>query len=103
MLLRIPRLHPFLLSMYFVYILECADGSLYTGITTNLERRFEEHKSGKGGNYTRSRKVKKMVHSEKHPNRSEASKREAEIKKLSAEKKRALTTLNTAGSQVVSR
>lgn len=67
-------------SMYFLYILKCSDGSLYTGITTDLKRRLKEHKEGKGGHYTRSRKVLKIVYSEKHLNRSIASKREAEIK-----------------------
>lgn len=67
--------------MYYVYILECEDGSLYTGITTDVERRFEEHKKGTGGNYTRAHGAGKIVYSEEHPNRSSASKREAEIKK----------------------
>lgn len=66
--------------MYFVYILECGDGSLYTGITTDLGRRLAAHQSGKGGRYTRARKVVKFVYMEEHPNRSSASKREAEIK-----------------------
>jgi putative endonuclease len=73
--------------MYFVYILKCRDGSLYTGITTDLKRRLEQHKSGKGGHYTRSRKVVGMVYTESHPNRSAASKREAEIKRWPREKK----------------
>jgi putative endonuclease len=72
---------------YFVYILECGDGSLYTGITTDLGRRFEEHKEGIGANYTRGKGAKKIVWSEAHDDRSSASKREAEIKKLSREKK----------------
>lgn len=74
-------------NMYYVYILECLDKSLYTGITTDLERRFFEHKSGKGGHYTRSRGVRKVVYSEKCKNRSVASKREAEIKKWNRQKK----------------
>jgi len=74
-------------KMYFVYILKCSDRSLYTGITTNLKRRLEEHKSGKGGHYTSSRKVIGMVYTEQHPNRSVASKREAEIKSWPREKK----------------
>lgn len=73
--------------MYFVYIIECDDGSLYTGITTDLKRRFLEHQSGKGGNYTRSRKVIKFVFTEKQPYRSAASKREAEIKSWKKEQK----------------
>jgi putative endonuclease len=73
--------------MYFVYILECADKSLYTGITTDLKRRLSEHQSGKGGHYTRSRKAVRMVYTEKKRNRSTASKREAEIKGFSRSEK----------------
>lgn len=73
--------------MYYVYILKCADGSLYTGITTDVGRRFEEHKAGTGGHYTRSRVVAKVVYTEKLPDRSSASKREAEIKRLPRAKK----------------
>jgi len=67
--------------MYYVYMLECADGTLYTGITTDLERRLEEHNSSdKGAKYTRVRRPVKLVYSEQHPDRSGASKREYEIK-----------------------
>lgn len=65
---------------YFVYIIECEGGSLYTGITTDVARRFKEHATKTGAKYTRAHKVKKLLHVEKHPNRSKASKREAEIK-----------------------
>ncbi len=80
--------------MYFVYIVQCTDGSLYTGITTDVERRFLEHQQGKGGHYTRSHAVKKIVHIEKVKTRSSALKREAEIKRLSVIKKIALTKKN---------
>jgi putative endonuclease len=73
--------------MYFVYILECLDDSLYTGITTDVDRRFLEHKSGEGAKYTRVRGAKKIVYIEECENRSEASKREAAIKKLKREEK----------------
>lgn len=73
--------------MYYVYILQCADHSLYTGITTDVERRFKEHVEGKGGHYTRAHKAKKIVYTEPKTNRSLASKREAEIKKLSRSEK----------------
>lgn len=73
--------------MYFLYILKCSDGSLYTGITTDVKRRFGEHKKGMGGHYTRSRKVLRVLYTEKHANRSLASKREARIKRLSRQKK----------------
>ena len=73
--------------MYFVYILQCEDESLYTGITTDVERRLQEHKNGKGGHYTRAHKAKIVVYTEKRENRSEAQKREAEIEKLSRKEK----------------
>ncbi|TSC64424.1 MAG: Excinuclease ABC subunit C domain-containing protein [Parcubacteria group bacterium Gr01-1014_91] len=75
---------------YFVYILECGDGSLYTGITTDVKRRFSEHKSGTGSNFTRARGAKRIVYTEKQPNRSSAQKREAEIKRLPRGEKLAL-------------
>lgn len=68
--------------MYFVYILECADGTFYTGITTDVKRRLEEHKNKKGGGYTSAHGAKRIVYSEKAPSRSAALKREAEIKRL---------------------
>lgn len=68
--------------LYFVYILKCADDTLYTGITTELERRIKEHNSSdKGAKYTRMRRPVSLVYSEKYPDRSAASKREYEIKK----------------------
>jgi len=73
--------------MYFVYILKCADKSLYTGITTNIKRRFAEHKEGKGGRYTRAKRAVKIVHTEEHPNKSSALKREAQIKRWPRQKK----------------
>lgn len=73
--------------MYFVYIIECSDKSLYTGITNDLERRFDEHKTGIAGHYTSSKKVEKIVYTEQHPNRSSALKREAQIKGWRREKK----------------
>ncbi len=73
--------------MYFLYILTCKDGSLYTGITTDVARRFEEHKSGKGAHYTRGHKPEKVAYTEEYPSRSAALKREAEIKKWPREKK----------------
>lgn len=73
--------------MYFVYMLECKDGSLYTGITTDVSRRFAEHKKGIGGHYTSAKEVVRVVHTEEYPDRSRASKREAEIKGWNREKK----------------
>jgi len=69
--------------MYYVYMLECADGTLYTGITTDLKRRVEEHNhSPKGAKYTRIRRPVVLVYSEEHADRSSASIREHEIKKM---------------------
>ena len=76
--------------MYYVYILECTDRTLYTGITNDLARRLAAHKAGKGGSYTRSRTVKKFVYTEKAKDRSAALKREAEIKRWSRARKLSL-------------
>ena len=76
--------------MYFLYILKCKDGSLYTGITTDVARRFKEHKSGIGGRYTRSHPPLKIVYTERRKNRSSALKREAAVKKFSKTQKLAL-------------
>jgi putative endonuclease len=73
--------------MYYVYILHCKDKSLYTGITIDVERRFKEHCAGAGGHYTRSHKPEKIIYREKAATRSDALKREAEIKSWPREKK----------------
>ena len=76
------------MSKYFVYILRCADDTLYTGITTDLERRVDEHNnSAKGAKYTRARRPVSLVYSEILENRSDASKREYFIKKMSRKEK----------------
>ena len=73
---------------WLVYILECSDQTLYTGITTNLEKRIEQHNNGQeGAKYTRVRRPVKCVYQESQKNRSEATKREMAIKKLSRSKK----------------
>lgn len=72
---------------WFIYILKCGDGSLYTGSTNDLEARVKKHSSGKGAKYTRSHLPVTLVYSEKSANRSSATKREAEIKKLSRKEK----------------
>ena len=70
--------------MWYVYILECADKTLYTGITTELKRRIEEHNlSIKGAKYTKARRPVKMVYFCVKDNKSEAAKEENRIKKLS--------------------
>ena len=76
---------------YFVYILECSDGSLYTGITTDLSRRLKEHNSPSGGaKYTRARQPVVLVYFEPAISRSEATRRENEIKQLKVGGKKTL-------------
>ena len=80
--------------MYFVYVLQCTDGSLYTGITTDIARRLAEHKAGKGGHYTRAHGAREIIYTERKRTRSTASKREAEIKKLSRVEKLTMAKLS---------
>jgi putative endonuclease len=73
---------------YYLYIVRCSDETLYTGITTDLSRRIDEHNSEtKGAKYTRSRRPVSLVYQEEYEDRSSASKREYEVKKLSRKKK----------------
>lgn len=81
--------------MYIVYIVECADKTLYTGITNNLEARIIAHNtSPRGAKYTRARRPVRLVYSEKKKTRSSAQKREAQIKKLSRQEKIVLIEQN---------
>jgi putative endonuclease len=76
---------------WYTYIIRCADNTLYTGITIDLERRVGEHNSDdKGAKYTRGRQPVELVYSETFPDRAKASSREAAIKKMRAGEKRAL-------------
>lgn len=73
---------------YFVYILECSDGSLYTGITTDVTKRLHEHNTKDiGAKYTKARRPVKLLYEESSSDRSSASKREYAIKKLTRLKK----------------
>jgi putative endonuclease len=77
--------------MYFLYILQCADNTLYTGITTDLDRRIKEHNNSKlGAKYTKVRRPVKLIYSQEFVNRSKASKEESRIKKLSHQQKLSL-------------
>lgn len=77
--------------MWYVYILECSDRTLYTGVTTDLRRRVAEHNSGdKGAKYTRARQPVQLVYSKTFRSRSRAQQEEALIKGLSREQKHAL-------------
>ena len=73
--------------MWYLYILRCKDDSLYTGITTDVEKRLEAHRSGKGAKYTRGRGPLELVYQEECGEHSEALKRELEIKGLTREEK----------------
>ena len=77
-------------SQWYLYILRCRDNTLYTGITTDVEKRLEAHRSGKGAKYTRGRAPLELVYREACGGHSDALKREAEIKKLSRQAKEAL-------------
>lgn len=78
-------------KIWFVYMIRTNDGQLYTGITTDIQRRWQEHSTGKGGaRYFRTRKPEAISLLELHPDRSSASKREAAIKKLAKQAKEAL-------------
>lgn len=76
--------------MFYVYILQCGDNTLYTGYTIDIEKRVEEHNAGKGSKYTRSRLPVKCVYTEEYLSKSEALKREREIKTLTRKQKQAL-------------
>lgn len=69
--------------MFIVYIVKCKDDSLYTGYTTNLENRLKTHNTGKGAKYTQARGPVTLVYSESYETKSEALKREYQIKQLS--------------------
>jgi putative endonuclease len=77
---------------WFVYLVECVDGSLYTGIATDVQRRYAEHASGKGARYTRSHPPARLLASFPHPDRSSALKAEAAIRRLAPTAKRALAS-----------
>lgn len=78
------------MSAYTVYILRCADGTLYTGCTNDLARRLRTHSAGKGAKYTRARLPVELVYSEPALDKSQALRREAAIKALSRSEKLAL-------------
>lgn len=76
--------------MNYTYILECADGTLYTGWTSDLQKRIETHNAGKGAKYTRSRLPVRLVYFEAHEDKQDAMRREYRIKRLSRAEKLAL-------------
>ncbi|MFW6006638.1 MAG: GIY-YIG nuclease family protein [Bacillota bacterium] len=76
--------------MHYVYIVECSDGTYYTGYTTEPARRVEEHNQGEGAKYTRGRSPVNLVYKEKYDKKSKALQREYEIKSLSRKLKEKL-------------
>ena len=75
---------------WYLYILRCGDGTLYTGITTDVPKRLEQHRTGKGAKYTRGRSPLELVYQEECGSHSEALKRELAVKKLTREQKEVL-------------
>jgi putative endonuclease len=85
------------MSSWYVYLIECRDGSVYTGIATDVDRRYAEHVAGKGARYTRSHPPLRLLARFPHPDRAAASRAEYEIKQLTPARKRALCATATAG------
>lgn len=75
---------------WYVYMLRCGDGTLYTGVTDDVDRRLAAHRSGKGAKYTRGRGPLELVYTEEQPGKSAALRREVQIKKLRRAQKEAL-------------
>ncbi len=73
--------------MHYVYIVKCADGTYYTGYTNDLKRRIKQHNAGEGAKYTKGRRPVELVHSEQFETKSEAMKREYEIKQFKRQRK----------------
>jgi predicted GIY-YIG superfamily endonuclease len=84
---------------WWVYILRCADGTLYTGMAGDVERRFRTHSRGRGAKYTRSRLPLELVYREECESRSAALRREAAIKALTRSQKLELVEQGTAGDK----
>ena len=80
---------------WFVYIILCTDNTLYTGITVDVPRRFDQHANGKGAKYFRGRQPEQLVYLEPGHNRSSATKREIHVKKLSREEKSIIIASDT--------
>ena len=75
---------------WFVYLIECTDGSIYTGIAVDVDTRYAKHAAGKGARYTRSHPPRRLLAAFEHPDRSSASIADYRIKQLTATQKRAL-------------
>ena len=84
---------------WFCYVLECADGTFYTGITRSLDQRLSMHNRGLASKYTRGRLPVRLVYAEPHQNRSSASQREIQVKKMSRTQKRKLGSCESSSGQ----
>ena len=81
------------MTKWYHYVAECSDGSFYTGVTTELTRRINEHNTSvKGAKYTRARRPVRLVYSDEHSDRSAAQKAEANFRKLNRKQKEALVS-----------
>jgi putative endonuclease len=85
-------------TAWYVYLLLCADGTLYAGSTNDLAAREQKHNDGRGAKYTAGRRPVRVVHSEAHESRSAALAREAEIKRWTRARKQALVAGHSRGS-----
>ncbi len=81
---------------HYIYVLRCADGSLYTGYTTDLRAREAAHNAGRGAKYTRGRRPVALVHSERFRSQAKALRREYALKQLSRPDKEAIVALGSA-------
>lgn len=86
--------------MYYVYLLRCADGTLYTGFTNNLARRLAAHNAGRGAKYTRGRRPVELVYWESFSNKSSALRREYAIKQLPRRQKLTLIQSSVPSRQI---
>jgi putative endonuclease len=77
------------MTRWFLYLIECADGALYTGISTDVEARFQKHRDGKGAKYTRANKPVRLIGTIAYPDRGTATQAEIAFKKLSRAEKQA--------------
>jgi len=78
------------MARWYVYLLECRDGSVYTGIATDVERRYAQHAAGRGARYTRAHPPLRLLGQWEHPDRASASRAEYAIKQMTPAGKRAL-------------
>jgi len=93
------------MKTWYLYLIECTDGSIYTGITVDVEKRFAAHAAGRGARYTRSHPPKRLLASVEYANRSQASKAEHAMKQKSSGEKRAFAkgTRNRPGNKIAAK